>query len=180
MIIDPADFLERPYKVPNQQESRDFISFLETAEEELAVKYLLGYELWELFKQGLDTSGAVDSIWEDLRDGAEYTVGGKTYKYKGWVDVVRPAIFSQWMPELTYKLTNVGIVENNAPKESKVLEDQYPYHVLHWNEFVKKVGSHHWNGYNCQGSIYGFLKANETLYEEWVFQCPPLKNRYDF
>jgi hypothetical protein len=180
MIIDPADFLNRPYKVPNQQESRDFISFIEDAEEELAVKYLLGYEMWELFKAGLDTSGTVDTIWTDLRDGASYTRNNKIYHYKGWVDTIRPAIFSLWMPELTYKLTNVGMVENNTPKESKVLEDQYPYHVLHWNEFVKKVGYHNSNGYNCQGSLYGFLRANDAIYEEWVFHCPPLKNRYDF
>lgn len=179
MIIDPTDFDVKPYKIPNQEENRDFIAFIEEREDELAIKYLLGSELWEEFKAALDGSGPLDSIWETLREGGFYDYQDKQYEYKGWVDMVRPAIFSEWVPETTYKLTNIGYVENAAPDKAKLIEDPYPHMVQHWNKFVEKVGYAHQYGYNYKNSFYGFMKAHTDDYPTWVFKCPRYKNRYD-
>lgn len=178
MIIDPTDFNNRPYKVPNQEESRDFIAFIEETEEWLAIKYLLGKDLWEAFVAGLASSGSVEARWTDLKDGAVYTYNDKTYEYKGWIDMVRPAILSEWIPNLAYKLTNIGYVVNDAPQQSKLLEEQEPFVVTHWNTFVTKVGYQPEFGYNCKDSFYGFMKANESDYEDWIFKCPRYKNRH--
>lgn len=178
MIIDPTDFVDRPYKVPNQEESRDFIAFLESKEEELG-RLILGHELWEEFTDALQDSGALDAIYEALRDGATYTYNNKTYRYAGWVDMVRPGIFAEWLQNMPYKLTNVGYIENNAPDKSKLLEDQYSFQVAHWNEFVRKVGGSRHYRYNCRDSFYGFMRANEDDYPTWEFTCPAYKNRYD-
>lgn len=185
MIIDVSDFDNRPYKVPNQPESPDFEAFIEQAEEELAIKYLLGVELWEEFQTALESSGPLDAKWSALKDGATYVNGGVTYKYKGWVDMVRPAIYSQWHPEGTWKFTNVGWVENNANSapqagnQSKLIDDPYPFMVKYWNEFITKVGFEVSYGYNCKHSFYGFMKANESDYDNWVFNWPHFKNRHD-
>jgi hypothetical protein len=172
MIIDATDFNDREYKVPNQEESRDFISFIETAEEELAIKYLLGAELWQDFQDGLASSGTIDPIWLALKDGADYEYGGKSYRFNGWVDLVKPGIYADWIPLGTQKFTNIGWIENSAPQQSKLIDDQYSFHVTYWNKFVAKVG-----GY--KNSFYGFMRSNEDDYEGWLFNCPQAKNRFD-
>lgn len=185
MIIDATDFTNRPNKVPNQEESRDFISFIEAEEEAFACWHheehfqLLGKELWEEFKAALAGSGTLETKWQNLKDGAEYTYQGKTYRYGGWVDMIRPGIYARWIPNIPYKLTNIGYVENSAPEKSKLLEDQYPFVVQEWNKFVDKVGHAHQYGYNYRNSFYGFMKANASDYPSWVFKCPHLKNRHD-
>lgn len=178
MIIDPTDFVDRPYKVPNQEESRDFIAFLEAKEDELG-RMILGHELWEEFADALADSGTLDPIYEALRDGAHYDYNNKTHRYAGWVDMVRPGIFSEWLANMPYKLTNVGYIQNDAPDKSSLLDDQFSFQVAHWNEFVRKVGGSRLYRYNCVDSLYGFLKANEDDYPSLNFTCPAYKNRYD-
>lgn len=186
MIIDSTNFVDRPYKVPNQEESRDFVSFIEDVEERLAMgtlmgetMKLLGVDLWNEFTAGLETSGTIEQRWLDLRDGADYQYNNKTYRYNGWVDMVRPAIFSQWIPATTDKITNIGFVRNSAPQQSKLTEDNYPFIVLHWNDFVRKVGYESEHCYNYKNSFYGFMKANAENYSSWDFKCPRFKNRHD-
>lgn len=186
MIIDPTNFNDRPYKVPNQEESRDFISFIGETEDQLATGThpeerccLLGSELWEEFKTALESSGPIDAIWETLRDGGFYEYNNVQYQYKGWADLVRPGIFSLWLPEAVYKLTNVGYVVNDTTDKASLIEDQYPFQVKYWNKFVDNVGYKAHYGYNYKNSFYGFMKANEDNYPSWHFKCPRYKNRYD-
>jgi hypothetical protein len=179
MIIDVTDFSKRPYKVPNQQESPDFPEFVEAKEIELATRYLLGWDLWEEFIAALEASGDLDAKWEALRDGAMYDYNGVNYKYEGWISLIRPGIYSDWLPMISEKLTNVGMIQNASPKETKFIEDQYPFQIGMWNKFVKNVGFHGQFGYNYKNTFYGFMKANEADYDNWVFRCPPIKNRFD-
>jgi hypothetical protein len=87
MIIDATDFIQRPYKVPNQPEARDFVSIIESLEQTLAdgtildeCCSLLGVDLWSAFEAGLASSGTVEQHWLDLKNGADYQYAGKTYK----------------------------------------------------------------------------------------------------
>lgn len=178
MIIDPKDFAKRTYKIPNQQESRDLVNFLQEAEEEIAIG-ILGKTLWEDFNEAVNTSGT-DPIYQALFEGADYTYNNDTYHYDGWVDLVRPAIYSMWIPATTDKMTNIGFVTNNSPKEAKVLEDPETFVVTYWNEFVTKVGYNALCGYNRKGTFYGFMKANSANYPDWMFRCPKPKNRFGF
>lgn len=185
MIITPSDFDDRPFKIPNQEESGDLEGFIDDAEIDLAVKHLLGLDLWDEFITAVTSSGVLDQKWLDLRDGATYQYQNVNYKYNGWVDLVRPGIYSLWQPEGTWKYTNVGWVQNkanSAPQagnQSELLEDQYVFHVKYWNQFVEKVGYQSANCYNYKNSFYGFMKANETTYDGWIFNTPVFKNRFD-
>src|SRR5690242_20728452 len=125
MIIDVSDFINRPYKVPNQEESRDFSSFLESGESGLAAgNYpqikcsLLGVDLWDEFTSALAASGELDEKWVRLRDGATYEYSNKTYQYLGWADLIRPALYSEWLPNIAFKNTNVGVINNKAPQQA--------------------------------------------------------------
>jgi len=174
MLISPTDFLDRPYKVPNQEESRDFITFIEEKEEELG-RMILGNELFELFQEALSGSGTLDDIWIALRDGANYPYGNEVYEYKGWVDMLRPGIYSEWIPNSIYKLTNVGYIINDAPQQSSVMDEQYEFQITAWNNFVRKAGFN----YGCNDSFYGFMTVNTESYPTWVYTCPRYKNRFD-
>lgn len=179
MILQLTDFNDRPYKIPNQNESRDLESWIEAKENEL-LKLILGYELWKEFTEALDGSGELEQKWIDLRDGAEYEYGGKTYKYNGLVDLLRPAIYALWVPEGTWKFTNSGYVQNEqTPDNSVTLNTSDEFQAVRWNEFVSKC-----NGFclsQCN-TFYGFMKADEALaepnYPDWDFTAQKFKNRY--
>lgn len=173
MIIDVTDFTNRPTKVPNQEESRDFSSFIGNAEKELAVKYLLGYSVWTEFLAATEGSGTLQEPWASLKNGADYTHYGKTYRYEGWVDMIKPAIWSMWVPRGSYKFTNVGHVEN-MPTDKSTLIDNEQFIVEQWNSFASKVGI----CYNRINSFYGFMKANESDFDDWCLNLPGTRNRF--
>lgn len=178
MIIDVTDFLERPYKIPNQDESKDFNSFLSSAEEDILIS-LLGYELYAAFLEGLDSSGDIAEIWTALRDGAEYEFVGKTYKYNGLKDLLKPELYSFWMTAGQYKFTNTGWLVNRPAlgRDGGQVSDTIDadeFRIQYHNEFVRKVGI---NG-NLANTFYGFMVANEENYENWEFTQPLLTNRY--
>lgn len=179
MIISLTDFNERPYRIPNQNESPDLSSFLAAEEMKLAVKYLLGYDLWIEFTEALEASGPLDTKWEELLNGAEYTYGDDTYYYAGWADMVKPALYALWIPQGTWKFTNIGYVENNAPQQSVLMDDPSGFIVSAWNDFVNKAGF----DYHCH-TFYGFMKSKNTsvpeTYPSWKYNQPPLKNRFGF
>lgn len=172
-MIDVTDFTARPYKVPNQNESHEFADFIADKEAELAGRYLLGWELWEEFKAALEGSGALEDRFEKLRDGEYYTYNGVQYKYSGWVDLVRPGIYADWIPKIAEKQTNVGVVRNSPVQQATLEEDQYPFSVGPWNEFVKKAGCSQIN------SFYGWMKSREDEFDNWEYCQPPRRNRWD-
>lgn len=184
MILTPEDFLDRPFRVPNQEESSDFSNFIEVKETELLIN-LLGYELYLEFKEALEGSGDIEDKWTELRDGADYTYNEKLYRYGGLVDLLRPAIFSLWMNEGIYKFTNSGWLTNNpalannaGPVSTPV--DQEDFRIKNWNEYVRKAGVEGTDPkyLTDKPSFYGFMKANEEDYEEWVFTSPCFENRF--
>lgn len=180
MILDPSDFDDRPYRIPNQQESKDFPEFIEDAEEQILVQ-LLGYEFFKELEDALNTSNP-DQIYVDLRDGAEYTSSGKTYKYNGLVDLLRPAVFSLWIDQNAYKFTNIGHVNNSPPQQSTVIDSE-PFVVQAWNAFVVRAGgscNYSRSTWNRMDNLYGFYQANKANYPTLVWKSPELKNRLGF
>lgn len=180
MILDPSDFDDRPYRIPNQQESKDFPEFVEAAEEEILVQ-LLGYEFYKELSDALNTSNP-DQIYIDFRDGAEYESGGKTYKYSGLVDLLKPAVFSLWTDQNAYKFTNIGHIVNSPPQQATVIDNE-PFAVGSWNAYVKLAGGY--CGYsrstwNRKDNLYGFYLANKSDYPTIVWKSPELRNRLGF
>jgi len=180
MILDPSDFDDRPYRIPNQEESRDFIEFIEKSEEELLIN-LFGYQFYSELISGLETSGTIDPIYLNIRDGGEYTSGGKTYKYKGLVYTLVPAVYSMWIDQNAYKFTNIGYVTNNAPQQATTIDNE-PFVVGAWNDYVNRVGktcaySSTWNRSN---TLYSFYQANKSDYENLKFNPPEYRNRFGF
>lgn len=180
IVIDRSDFNNRPYRIDNQAESRDLDDWIAERERELLIQ-LLGYELFAEFEEGIGSS-APSEFFTNLKNGATYTYGGGTYRYNGLVDVLRPAIYSMWLDQQTYKFTSVGYVEN-TPSTSSTRIDNEPFRVQAWNDYVRKVGSDEYScKYNRMGTLLGFLYANTEEFDDsqWINSryLPTYQNRY--
>lgn len=172
-FVDVTDFNELPYKIPNQNEAREFVTFIEKEETKI-LKKLLGIDLYNEFIEGLATSGEVEERWTELRDGVEYEYNGVTYEYLGLVDLLVPAIYSIWVQTTYRRFTSSGVIVNKGQQNTEAVNPSYEI-VQNWNEYVKKVGG------VCgqEGTLYGFMTANEDDYEDWEFTEPELKNTLD-
>lgn len=172
-LITPDLFINRPYKVPNREESQDFADFIEKEEEKLLIN-LLGYPLYKEFSEELSGSNVSDAFTR-LRDGAEYTFYGVTCKYNGLKDLLIPAIYSRWINHVHYVFTASGYMRSQPAQENfQVLEDPELFIVAAWNDYVCKVGER----YNQKNTFYGFMMANKDDYPDWQFTMPCLKNRF--
>ena len=171
MIIATTDFLERPYKVPNQNESPDFENFLAMAEQKILIN-LFGYAFYKELTDAIEDSGVLDPIYQELLDGAEYVYSGITYKYNGLVDLLKPAIYAEWINQGSYKFTNIGWVQNSA-QEKAVTIDSEQFRVQYVNEFAEKVG----HGIMVN-TLWGFLNVNNDDYPDLVFKAPKTANRF--
>ena len=177
MFLTSSDFIDTPFKVPNQEESRWFIGWMESKEEE-TLKSLLGVSLYNAFIAGIETSGTIEDRWINLRDGTTYEYNGVTYEWKGLVDLLKPRIISLWYPYIHRKTTSVGVVINQGQQNTTSVAPDEEYVEAH-NEYVKKVGGQIYK-HSCatkyDNCLYGFLKVNEDDYEDWIFTQPTITN----
>jgi len=173
MFVEATDFADLPYKVPNQEESKEFVAFIERWEEKL-LKQVLGVSLYNEFIEGLEESGDI-TRWTNLQNGAEYTYGDYTYEYQGIVKMLVPAIYSEWVKIICRRFTTSGVIVNKGQQNTERVDPSYDI-VTNWNEFVKQVGVN-----ACQeNSFYGFMIANEADYDGWNCTQPTIKNQLDF
>lgn len=78
--INLADISDSTDVVTGNTVNNTFIPLYETE----YLKRALGYEMYKAFTNALAESPATK--WTDLRDGAEYTIGSKTYKWDGLIN----------------------------------------------------------------------------------------------
>jgi hypothetical protein len=171
MVITTEDFINTRYRVNQQPEiAAWWETFIEEMEQEAAYE-CLGVGLWEQFLAGLDDSAGIDQKWQDLRDGKTFVYEGKTYRYNGWVDMVRPYIYSFFVKEVVQKLTNIGVIVPLTENNERVNPD---YLIMKASvDWFTKAG-----GYGQKGNnLWTFLKAHQEDYPEWVYQvCQPMNH----
>lgn len=163
MFVVLSDFENRPYKIPNQEESKDLQNFIDVAEEKI-LKQLFGVVLYDELVEGTDmTESLIAQKWLDLRDGGTYQFSGSdlTYEYKGLVSFLVPYIYSQWLTETRDKYTNSSTGYNVSDKFERVSPARRI--VESYNDFYRQVG-HYYNQWN---SLYGFLVVNEATYNDF-------------
>jgi hypothetical protein len=171
MLLKTAHFTVRPYRISNIESVPDFISFAEKAEREILTS-ILGYSLWT------DVVAANPSATLlKLRDGAEYEYKGVTFKYCGLVDLLKPSVLSQWIELNNYILSDMGYVEKQPGQNNTLIDPQANIASL-WNDYVRKVGDCYAQSHKGEGTLYGFMKANEGDYPDWEFHLPEKKNRF--
>ena len=159
LFVDEYDFIYTPYKVPNQSESTSFQTYLAVKEEDI-LKALMGWEFWAEFWAAI-TGVAPAQKYIDIRDGAEYTYGGETFKYEGLNDFLVPAIWAHWQRDNAFKVTNIGVGINTKTDFTNL----NPGNVISraYNEYSYKVGNE-----ECyRNTFWGFMQANYATYTAW-------------
>lgn len=172
MLLSTSHFTVRPYRIQNLESAPDFISFIGVKEREILTS-ILGYSLWS----AVTASGSISNALQRLRDGAEYEYRGITFKYNGLVDLLKPVAISLWIEQNNYIFSDMGYVEK-APQQQNTLVDPQAHIATLWNEFVVKVGDCYTQENKGEGTLYGFMKANESDYPNWEFNLPEKKNRF--
>lgn len=213
MFLKATDFSDKPYEVPNQEESPEFVAFIDNEERKL-LKKLLGLDLYNAFLEGLDeitqytwTAGnqtvvnreyiygndiwkaltaqtgtapvaginwelvEEDNKWLSLKNGTEYTNGDQTNEWVGMVAMLKPAVYSLWMPTMYRKVTAAGVILTTGQQGTTLLNPDYEI-VKNWNEYANYAGA----CYNTENTLYGFLLENEADYEPFYFSPPQHKN----
>jgi hypothetical protein len=163
IFVDTTDFNnESLYYIPNQSESEWLDNFLTTTEREV-LEMLLCYEFSNELLTEFSGSGDPSAEWLAFRDGAEFEYNGDTYKWRGLVDLLCPAIYAIWLEKNFMKVTNIGTGQNQKDQFTTLPPDILI--VKNNNEFVKKA----W-------TLWGWLEENEAYFPLWESEfCYPPK-----
>jgi len=173
MSVELTDFLERPYRIPHQEESTDLQAFVTAKSEEL-LRGVLGTTLYNSYVAGI-AAGSPAQKWVDLRDGKDYTYAGITYRFSGLDNLLVPGIFALWVKETNETYTVSGVVKS-SPAQNATAVSATRKITESWGKFLDLVGS------ECEyrNTLYGFLIANESDYgtlEDWT--TPGSMNAFD-
>lgn len=122
------------------------------------LQYILGYELYDLFEDGLLAN---TTIYKNIRDGVTYTDvwTGRTEKWYGFATVgtnpIANYIYYQLLKNNAQQTTGIGQVNTVAENATRV-SPEIPM-CSAWNEMVD---------FNIK--LYGFLYANQDIYPSWI------------
>lgn len=172
-IVSAADFVTRPYDIPNVTESPDLDDFLEVNEAKV-LRELFGQTFYAEIKAGLE-AGSPDQIWVDLRDGKAYEYCDSTYYFEGLKKILIPRLFQLWLRETENTSTTSGVMANTIEHGVKV--SPAGRFIRAYNDFARMVG-------NCneqENTLYGFMEANDDTYENWdnqLFRNPGRINEH--
>lgn len=174
MAVELTDFLERPYRIPFQEESTDLEAFVQAKEAEL-LRDLLGTTLYNAYKAGIG-AGSPDQKWVDLRDGKDYTYAGVLYRFHGLDTLLIPAIFALWVKENSDVFTVSGTVRNSPAQNATAVSPRRRIGEA-WGRFQDLAGSE----CDWRDSLYGYLLAYQDDYDfvpsEWT--TPGSMNAFD-
>lgn len=167
-MIKVSNYADRPYRILNPGDSPDLQAFIDRVEEQ-QLKELLGIEFYDALIAGLAASTPAQK-WVDLRDGKNYTLNDKTYRYEGLVKMLVPCIYSFWLRERRDTFTTSGSIYTTADKSEHLspawrIADAY-------NAFNRMAG-----GPRRQvNTLYGFLINSEEDYGNFIWCQPGIMN----
>lgn len=174
MILTEEDFDIPPYNIPNLNKVKNTFKVYRDRKEEEVLRFLLGDDLYDAFKLGIDGIEEVDieQRWKDLRDGVNYSYVGKRYRYTGLKALLTPWFYASWVEDHWKPFSGIGVV---TPKGENATV-KYPLkNIMNaWNEFCFMAGTSlvpHYRYFRKSGpgSLQGYLRStdvyDDTLYE---------------
>lgn len=180
MFVTPDDFVF-PYNLPDSSDAPTVLSDLIDYAEPEILRSLLGAATYQDFLDGVlvdpdaeepefKPNAEIDQKWLDLRDGAEYTYKEKVYQYTGLKLFLKPYLYQEWISRNAEDVTLFGVSQPDV-ENAKIVS---PGRIIskEYNKFSRLVG-------NCEqycDTFWGFMKANEETYPDWLFKNPSRKN----
>lgn len=89
-----TDYFILDIYLPSDEVSGDISGYVSRFEREILIK-CLGFHLYNEFITAL--SGTPDSKWEDLRDGAIYTINGINYRWRGLINDEKESLIAYYV-----------------------------------------------------------------------------------
>ncbi len=102
--------------------------------------------------------------WLLLQNGGVYY--STTNKWNGMKDLLKPYIYAEWLQFDYAKNSGITVVVPKGENGNVVSPKRLVCNA--WNVFSKKAG----NGCSKTNSLYGYLKANSDIYENFSFGDP--------
>lgn len=190
MFVTADSFNLAPYNLPNLNEVGDtFLDFVDEQEKEALIK-IIGRLLYTKLEEGLFVDGVEipdpAQRWKDLRDGVDYTHGGRTYHWDGLTKIFKPYIYCVWTRETADSHSGLGIVA--ADHENSKAVSPAPRMSRAYNDFARRVGVK----YSFEDTLYGYLYNSGETYAADIspqydsiqtylierFHCPKLTTPY--
>jgi hypothetical protein len=181
MFVTDDDFNSFPYNIPQSEDAATVLSELISNAEPEILRKVLGSVTYNEFIVGVfvDPNAEelvmkedvdIDQKWLDLRDGANYSYKGKNYRYDGIKNILKPYIVQEWISDNAENVTLIGVSQPQSENATVVS----PGRLIskYYNKFSRLVG-------NCEqfcDTLWGFIKANEDNYPDWLFTDPQRKN----
>lgn len=118
----------------------------------------LGYPLYKAFIAGLEEEEPAQK-WLDLRDGVEYEVSGKTYKWDGFVtdDKISPIayyVYCEYMHANAVQSTGTGTAVNNKQNATSVSP-------------AAKISASWVQMKRINAGLWHYLQNNKTTYTDY-------------
>lgn len=143
---------------------------------------VMGYSFYKAFQDALDAATVDDEIvdaslaekWQDLKNGTEYTVGSKTYKWIGFtnddnISLIANYIYCKYWEANYIAPTTIGIAANNIQNAQRISPSMQIWQA--WLDMRKMVDD-----------LYYFLNNNKATYTEWdssMTECLGSQNAFD-
>jgi len=167
-MITTEHFLDRPYRIPNIEETKDLQAFIDYHEAKL-LRAIFGTTLYNLFVAGIGAP-TPEQKWVDLRDGKVYSYNSTDYEFLGLIELLKSYIYAKWLKENEDKVTNSGVMRNTVDKSEHV--GGWERYVSAYNVFSSMAG----NIDRQENTFYGFMYANWEGYvtnlSDWIFCYP--------
>lgn len=134
--------------------STDFIPIYEAE----YLKKALGYSLYKAFTEGLEAD-TPDAKWTDLKNGKEYTVSGKTYKWDGFTNAEKLSpiayyVYSVYMTNNVTFSSGTGEVMNNQQNGTNASPANKVWYA--WQQMAA-----------LNDKLWHFLDNNTSTYTEY-------------
>jgi hypothetical protein len=132
------------------------LNFFIAKYEEEFLKTVLGYSLWKEYTDGIVVTPTPLAKWTELRDGKEYTIGDKSYKYPGFRDAtlkqspIANYVYYWWRRD------DQNAKSDDSEKQVAYYEQRGRAMARAWNEMSRWVTD-----------IIFFLNNNVDTYLSW-------------
>lgn len=179
------DFKLIPYRLPDltgtDGAAFTFNKYAQKSIEEI-LRDVLGHEMYEEFSDAMELEPyLVEERWSKLMDGELYQYNGKTYKWYGMKECLRPYVFCMWTRHNVKQRGRNGYSTPKVENANAETTDGIYEMVTAYNEFGRMVGSR----CNYRDSLYGYLKtktapfSTSPAFTNWCWKDPGFMNEFD-
>ncbi len=153
MVLQLTDFQVYPYKLPNSisapngaDATGDIVVAIDNYERELLIDGL-GLPLYDLVNTATQDLGNATQALQDLVNGKQYTLDGRTVRYEGLKPLLKNYVYYKFLKDKSDIFTTLGVEKPNAVNSTSQSPAQRA--VKYYRDFLKA-----YQGGQCENNVY--------------------------